>query len=697
MKTTLVKQGVLLTFTILSLAACGGDSSPQATSGPDTNRSAVIQIDPLATFDAGFIEIDACPNTFLGDTQGCTNSAWAGDANLYLGEDKDTLLNIGKTTYPQPSPSQSYAYPGTGTFIDWESLLSDADKKPNHVRFDFQTGNATDPSSFPQSNSCVGSSQVLSKMDLTAVTVSNNATYAYFGVQRKDNNGDAGYMWLFTKQVPLNPTDGTGCGPTELRYRLTDGDVMFRGHFVPDVTEKLLFVYTIPTNPPTIVSGKTASVGNVTYTAVCPGGGQPCYIEMPAKDAINWTNGLWLEKADGVAAAAVNSSPAGAGSLGLGGVGAALANGATETVGTGQTAQTWKCTDPAGCMKANIFAEVAVPVAVFTGGGAVCNATFYGSVITRPSGNNPTPDMKDLAGPYQFNFGSASITVSASPSCSQEFGYKIDSFSGLGGPQTPTNCTWKLNGPGFAADYVFDSDCSSYPNGDVFAHANLNGTYDLSVTADDGQGCSATGTTSVNAYPVVDAGAAMTGSCTLEFSYDGSASGGSGDLSYSWAFTGPNSYSSGSSSLDGGPITVTDPGTYNGTLTVTDNRTDITGCNDTAPASAVVYAPLQLALAATPASLTCDPAHADDDISTNATFTATATLGSGSYTYNWGGACTGTATNDNTCDVSDATTCQDETLSVYVSDPQCADSATKYGKYTKVTTITTAVSSNPFP
>jgi hypothetical protein len=694
MKTIVVKQGVVLSFTILTLAACGG-SAPSATDGgSDTARNAVIQIDPLATFDSGFIEIDACPNTFLGDTPGCVNSAWAGDANLFLGPDKDTLLKIGKTTYTQPSPSQSYAYPGPAgsTFIDWETLLSDATKKPNHVRFDFQSGNAPDPTSFPQSNSCVGSSQVLSKMDLTAVTVSNNATYAYFGVQRKDNDGDAGYMWLFTKQVPLNPTDGSGCGPTELRYRLTDGDVMFRGHFVADVTEKLLFVYTIPTNPPTIVAGKTITVSNTNYTAVCPGGGQPCYIEIPAKDAINWQNGLWLEKADGVAAAAVNSSPAGAGNLGLGGVGATVPLNGTATVGTGQNAQTWKCTDPAGCMGANIFAEVAVPVAVFTGGTAVCNATFYGSVITRPSGNNPTPDMKDLAGPYQFNFGSAAITVSATPSCSQQFGYKIDSFTSLGGPQAPSTCTWKLNGPGFAADYVFDSDCSSYPNGDTFANANLNGTYNLSVTAEAG-GCSATGTTSVNAYPALGASAALDGTCALTFDYTGSGSGGSGGYTYAWAFSGPSTPSPASStSASGTGVAVTAPGTYTGNLTVTDTRTDIS-CTAPASGSDAVYAPVALALSVTPTpSLTCP----DTDTSTAAVFTAAASQGSGSYTYHWGGACSTTGTTDPTCDVDDASACGTLTLDVYVTDAVCGNTAPKYGKYDKVTTISTQVGNTAF-
>lgn len=699
MKTKAVKRGILTSFTILSLAACGGGSTSTTADPKDADATSAdaLVIEELSTYDARFIEIDACPNEFLGDTLGCLSALWAGDANLFIGPDRDQLLKIGKNAVDPPYSSQSYAYPGPGTatFIDWDTLLTDAEDKSNHARYDFSAG--PDPSAFPQANSCTGSANVLSKMDVTAVTVSNNATYAYFAVQRSSNEGDAGYMWLFTKEVPLNPAAG-GCGPTELRYRLTDGDVMFRGHFVSDVTTKLLFIYTIP--PGTITTGKTVNVDNTNFTAVCPGGGAPCYIEMPAKSAINWENGLWLEKSDGVAAAAVNSDPAGAGHLGVEGVVAAMAQNDTETIGTGQNAQQWKCTDPAGCMESYLIAEVAVPTAIFTGGGAVCGATFYGSVITRPSGNQPSPDMKDLAGPYQFNFGSAEVTAAASPSCDQEFGYGISSFTGLG-ISTPTTCTWSYK-PAGAPDssyVVFDSDCDSFTAEEFFdaTGANLNGSYTLKVVAGDGF-CSAEDTTTVNVYPVVTVAASMTGSCSLNFTYGGTGGGGSGDLTYGWAFSGPGTTTpTSSSTLDnpvGDPVEVSLAGSYSGILTVTDNRTDITGCNDTAPASADVYAPVLVSLAATPASLSCDPTNPDADISTAALYTATKTGGSGSFTYVWGGACSGTATNDNTCDVNDATTCQDETLSVYVNDSICGNTSTSTGTYAKTTTVTTSVT-NP--
>lgn len=685
-------RGILTSLTFLSLSACGG-SSGGAAPGEAQSDKAALQIDELATYDARLLEIDACPNAFLGDVLGCSGANWAGDANLFVGPDHDLLLKIGKTALNPPQPSQSYAYPGAAT-IDWEDLLVDAADKANHARYDFQTGNQTDPTSFPQANSCVGSSQVLSKMDLTAITVSNNATYAYFGVQRSGNDGDAGYMWLFTKDVPLNPTDGSGCGPTELRYRLTDGDVMFRGHFVPDVTEKLLFVYTIPAG--TITASTVVFVDNTNFPAVCPGGGAPCYVEMPAKSAVNWTNGLWLEKSDGVAAAAVNSSPAGAGSLGTGGMVAKLAQNDTETVGNGQTAQQWRCTDPQGCMQANTFAEVAVPVSVFTGT-SVCGATFYGSVITRPSGNNPTPDMKDLGGPYQFNFGSAAVTAAATPSCNQEFGYRITSFSGLG-LQSPSQCTWSYKPAGSSTWTVFDSTCDSYAAAKTFdaSGANLSGSYDLKVVAGDGL-CSAEATTTVNVYPPVVASGDMYGSCSLSFTYGGSATGGSGSYTVGWTFSGPGTTTPTSSSTlanpAGDPVDVSLPGTYTGTLTVTDNRTDVSGCSATDPASAAVYAPVTVSLAATPASLTCS-ANSNTDIATNAVFTATKSGGSASYAFVWGGACAGTAANDPTCDVDDATTCADKSLDVQVNDTVCGLSNKPTGTYDKVTTVTTSVS-NP--
>jgi hypothetical protein len=706
------KLGALLPITLsLLAAACGpaeGSGSAASASG------AAIVIDELATFDSRFVEIDACPNVnapagFLLDTLGCSGANWADDANIYVGNDKDQLLKIDKTNVSSSNyHSESYAYPGPAgsTFIDWEELLSSTTTRPNHVRFDFSLGNAPDPTAFPQSNSCVGSAQVVPKMDITAVTVSNNATYAYFGVQRRGNDGDAGYMWLFTKKVPVNPPGGDdpGCGPTELRYRLTDGDVMFRGHFVPDPAAKLLFVYTIPAG--TIVSGKTVNVDNTNFTAVCPGGSAPCYIEMPAKEAIDWQNGLWFEKSDGVAAAAVNTSPAGAGSLGLQGVSATMApNDTFTTKADSQTklpAYTWKCTDPAGCMQPYVFAEVAVPTSVFTGS-SVCGATFYGSVITRPSGNQPSPDMKDLAGPYQFNFGSVSVTAAAVPSCQQQFGYRISSFGGLGAA-SPTSCSWSYRPAGSTGTFTPfdpDPDCSSFGSTyKYFGSLLLNGSYELKVTAGDGT-CFADATTTVNVYPPVTAGAAMTGSCTLSFTYDGTAGGGSGSSSYAWSFSGPGTVTpSSSTSLDSPPgtsVLTSAAGSYSGTLKVTDNRPDIGPegvCSATAPASASVYAPVTVTLGAKPSSLSCTPSS-NDDIPTAATFTATASNGSGSYAYHWGGDCSGTSTSSNQCVVDDSTTCADKALSVYVTDAVCGNSGTPTGTYDKVTTITTSVTNPP--
>jgi hypothetical protein len=74
--------------------------------------------------------------------------------------------------------------------------------------------------------------------------------------------------------------------------------------------------------------------------------------------------------------------------------------------------------------------------------------------------------------------------------------------------------------------------------------------------------------------------------------------------------------------------------------------------------------------------------------------TAVFTGGGGTVTYVWGGACTGTATNDATCEVNDATTCAATTLDVKVSDAICGLSNNPTGTYGKVTTVTTSVN-NP--
>src|SRR5262245_46846431 len=110
-------------------------------------------------------------NTFIGASNfiqidqfspGTTNPA---DANLFTGNDPAD----GTASVNGPGPALN---PPSVNYIDWNDLGSDL---ANHRVQDLDdpiTGR--DTTSFPRSNECVGSSNVLSKMDLTYIASANN-------------------------------------------------------------------------------------------------------------------------------------------------------------------------------------------------------------------------------------------------------------------------------------------------------------------------------------------------------------------------------------------------------------------------------------------------------------------------------------------------------------------------------------------
>src|SRR5262249_2106131 len=116
-------------------------------------------------------------NTFIPDSIEIDTLGASGDANLFTG--KDPADGTASAALPSGGPA---------SFIDWDDLGGDL---ANHLIHDDSSGK--DPTSFPQSNECVGSSQVLSKMDLTYVAAASNSKFLYLAVQRANNNGDAAY------------------------------------------------------------------------------------------------------------------------------------------------------------------------------------------------------------------------------------------------------------------------------------------------------------------------------------------------------------------------------------------------------------------------------------------------------------------------------------------------------------------------
>jgi len=207
-----------LCICLFALAGCG--NGPEASSTQEErlapkvapSRADVSAATPvLNTFISTSIEIDQLGSGVSPD-----------DANLFTGPDPaDGTASVQKPVG------------GPAPFIDWDDLGGDL---ANHKLSDATTGK--DPTSFPQSNECVGSSQVLSKMDLTYVGVANNSTFAYFAVQRANNNGDAGYYWLFTRKAPHLNQGQAPCKADQQRllYDISgpgggaSGDVLLGGH-----------------------------------------------------------------------------------------------------------------------------------------------------------------------------------------------------------------------------------------------------------------------------------------------------------------------------------------------------------------------------------------------------------------------------------------------------------------------------------
>lgn len=390
------------------ITACSAGHTP-GSEATGTSQQELVTAPTLNTFIDQSLEIDqASPGTL--DPH---------DANLFVGADP-----------ADGTPSYQVPTGGPATWIDWNDLGSNL---ANHQLMDVYSGK--DPTSFPQSNNCVGPSNVLTKMDLTYVASANNSKFAYFAVQRAGNNGDAGYYWIFTKKVPRQLTGQCGGNNTALVYDISVGDVLLAGHFHPGTTP-LLRVFN----------------ANVAATGV------------DAVSAIDYTNARWTENASEVAAVAVNETVTAPGSFGSAGVSAMVGNN----------------------LDVEVFAEAAVKLSLFSGNGSLCGATFYGSVITRSSGAGGTsPDLKDLAGPALFNFGSAKATATLQGSCTDSLTYSVAATGADGSPIANPVCSW-----------VFDNgQTSSACNGTLTGVSP--GSHQGSVTVTDPVStCSATASAS---------------------------------------------------------------------------------------------------------------------------------------------------------------------------------------------------------
>ena len=149
-------------------AGCGADTKPESLDKTEQSAQApapVAAAGPLLnTFDARCLQIDQLAAPAIPPA----------DANLFVGNDP-----------ADGTASRDFPVCSSGPYIDWQTLSTDL---ANHRLLDCpgdpaQCASGKDPTSFPRSNECVGTSSVLSKMDLTYVAASSNSQFAYFAVR----------------------------------------------------------------------------------------------------------------------------------------------------------------------------------------------------------------------------------------------------------------------------------------------------------------------------------------------------------------------------------------------------------------------------------------------------------------------------------------------------------------------------------
>lgn len=668
---------LVTTMSVVGLFACSANKDPSGESQAKvTYADGSIDDAPKEEIGDGWVVSEAgaatdgatdssadagplCPgqvggelDTFLGtsnyiqvdiDTAARQAGTVGANANLVLGNDPAD----GTGSFDLPA-----ALSGSASYIDWDSLSGSLG---SHQITDFFKGK--DPSSFPGNSSCVGAANNPAKDELLEVGIANNDDYVYLNVLRSSSLGDMGYTWLFTKDKPACSVNGT-CD-NWLRYHIQAGDVLVFGHFRTG-TALLLDVYK-------------AKAGVDTT--------------LDATSAIEWCNvDVWEEDTTSVAAVAVNTDITHAGSWLVDGL---------------KSPQTGADGKPA--FEDHIFAEGAVKTSTF-GTNGVCGQTFWGSVISKSSGNACSgADVKDLIGPRQVNFGSITAQVAAKANCDGTVNLEASATGATG----PISCVW----------YDGSTQIASSPTCDeVVGVALSEGTHSISVkiadAGDAGTGCAATSPViSVTTHPAPTIGITLTPYCssTNNLSYGATASG-QGTLKIDWTLTNSSSTTglpqpSGTS----GNLTVAPVGpsiTYTANAKVTDSR----GCTANAtPATATPLAPISVSLTPSTVSRACSASAPQTSVDDAVTFTAGAAGGDGAYHYTWtvqtctnpsdSSTCTSTSCDGDksTCKIDpldsdnpDTNSCVSKKISVSVDDGStlCGASSAGPKTYTKVTQIT---------
>jgi hypothetical protein len=442
--------------------------------------------------------------------------------------------------------------------IDWQTFQLEGTLFSNH-RIADGVGNADPDIVGPQDKLVSGSS--LPKEDIYNLFLSNNIQYLYLAMARRSNNGNSTYHWFFTK---ISPTVVAG---QPIMFHLQNGDIELRvcfpkGSAPQDFSAQIFQVTGLGAGQ--VVNVRASNIWSTVTLAPNPG--------AIAAFSINKQNTTAL-------------------------LGALDDHGNPTTIY--ETAE---------------FAEGAASLSAL--GISPCGTIAYVTVMTRSS-CSLTSDLKDIAPPVQYIFGSVEVALGTpTVGCTTAEGAPVSLTATASGGSGSFVWTWPV---GWSHVESLDTKTST-------GSATLApDTPEICVRADcpDIPGCYGTACVTIPIaeqlqVSIGDATIACTTDTGAEVTLTANASGGTPPYSYEWK--------------EG----VTTLGTTNplvhtfsaGAHTVLVEVTDSKGCTASAEKNFTVPQKVQVSIGAP--SIECTT-----DSGASVTLTATASGGKGALSFKW--------------------------------------------------------------
>jgi hypothetical protein len=434
-----------------------------------------------------------------------------------------------------------------------------------------------------------------SKYDITQAYIANNSTDAFFGMERRGNNGTTAFDWEFNRLAPA------ANNPAYIPTR-SECDVLvtfeMQGSGKSGSATPYVFRYDDP---------DVANTGSGNPKALnCDG-----YVPASGYAGDTDTDGKYVTQSTAGVVTAINNTPVHSAPWGTVDSGGSWTNGDLENFE---------------------FAEAKVPLSLLgiEGGDTCTNISRYVQVRTRASSTDNS-DLKDLTKIFSFDFfAPENPTQTVSELCDAKFAFDSSVDSGTAPDWTfsianPTQVTLSgvaplsLTGPTTVGGKSVWTATSAF-SGQV--HVTFpDGVDSVSIAVaqslTDSNSCSSGSSGTVTVHRGLGVTASLTPTCGSTFSYDATSTGGTGTKTYSWTFqkltsTGPDVWTdvagatstTRSGSIDMDDYTGGGEGSYRGVVTVTDEADAVSGkpaCTATYTTSAVtVYDDLSATADITP-------------------------------------------------------------------------------------------------